>query len=92
MRLLLLVILILSAGCTASVYYKVPRAGKNYIIKREIVGYQCPSGMYLDMKSFSCQVNNYSGFLELGSTSLTIPSDSVVSKYDSSKIEVRRNE
>lgn len=88
----LLLVLILSTGCTTSVYYKIPRAGKNYIIKREIVGYQCPDKMYLDMKSFTCQIDSYSGFLELGSTSLTIPSDSVVSKYDTNKIEVRRNE
>ena len=88
MRLLLVLILI--SGCATSTHYKVPRASKHYVIQREIVGYQCPPGLYLDIKSFSCQIDNYSGFLELGSTSLTIPSDSVVSKYDTNKIEVKR--
>ena len=89
MRLLL--VLILSAGCTTNAYYKIPRASKNYIIQREIIGYQCPDKMYLDMKSFSCQRDRYSGFIELDSTELTISRDTVVSKYDTEVINVNRN-
>lgn len=86
----LLLVLLLSSGCTTSVYYKIPRAGKNYIIQREIIGYSCPAGLYLDMRAFRCQRDIYSGYLELGSTQLNVSADTIVMPYDKNLIEVRQ--
>ena len=90
MRLLLSAVLILSAGCAQQSYYKIPKSAKQYIMQRQVVGYSCPKGMYLDLPSGMCQADRYSGVIELDSTTLRIDGVTQVESYDSGSINVVR--